>query len=101
MRRLLSSLVMMSLLGCGAGLTPEEEASLEAGEAGLAVPVLASPPQATVDQAKAAALGWFGVNAAGERYCSNCNGQSIILAIAAFKGNTSADARLLEQMRYV
>ncbi|OJH40935.1 lyase [Cystobacter ferrugineus] len=101
MRRLLSFLVMMSLLGCGAGPTPEEEASLGEGEAGLAAPVLASPPQATVDQAIAAPLGWFGVNSSGGRYCSNCNGQSIILAIAAFKGNTSADARLLQQMRYV
>ncbi|MFY0579400.1 hypothetical protein ACN28S_38675 [Cystobacter fuscus] len=70
-------------------------------EGELAAPVLASPPQATVDQAVAAPLGWFGVNSTGERYCSNCNGQSIILAIAAFKGNTSADARLLQQMRYV
>ncbi|QRK12424.1 lyase [Archangium violaceum] len=101
MRRLLSSLVMISLLGCGADLISEEEVSLEAGEAGLAAPVLASPRQATVDRAIAAPLGWFGVTSTGERYCSNCNGQSIILAIAAFKGNTSADARLLQQLRYV
>ncbi|WP_225413715.1 lyase [Stigmatella hybrida] len=98
MRRLLSSLVLSSLLGCGGELTSGE---LGTSDAALAAPVLASPPQATVDLAIAAPLGWFGVNASGERYCSNCNGQSILLAIASFKGNTGADARLLQQIRYV
>jgi hypothetical protein len=101
MRRVLSSLVLSSLLGCGGELASEERPPEATTEAALAAPVLASPPQATVDLAIAAPLGWFGVNASGERYCSNCNGQSILLAIASFKGNTGADARLLQQIRYV
>ncbi|MDC0711564.1 lyase [Stigmatella sp. ncwal1] len=104
MRRLLSSLLLSSsLLGCGGDLASASEESPPIGsrEAPLAAPVLASPPQATVDQAIAAPLGWFGVNASGERYCSNCNGQSILLAIASFKGNTTSDAKLLQQIRYI
>jgi hypothetical protein len=102
MRRLLSSLVLTSLLGCGGAPVLEEQLPPgETREEGLAVLTPASPPQATVDQAIAAPLGWFGINSSGVRYCSSCSGQSIILAVASFKGNTSTDARLLQQIRYI
>lgn len=58
-------------------------------------------PAEVVAEAVAAPLGWFGVNARGERFCSSCEGASIVLAVAAYQGDESADARLLEQIRYV
>lgn len=70
------------------------------GEGG-AVRQLGAVPAAVVAAAVAAPLGRFGVNGGGERYCTDCDGASIVLAIAALAGDTSADARLLEQMRWV
>ncbi|ATB29519.1 lyase [Melittangium boletus] len=101
MRRVLPVLVLVPLLGCGPESALEEVPALEVNAEALAVPTLASPPQAAVDLAIAAPLGRFGTNASGGRYCVDCHGQSILLAVASFKGNTSADARLLQQIRYV
>ncbi len=64
--------------------------------------VITAIPQAVVNLAIAAPLGWFGVNTStGDRYCSDCDGQSVLLALSSFSGNTSSDARLLQQIRYV
>jgi hypothetical protein len=58
-------------------------------------------PQALLSAAIAAPLGWFGVNSSGERFCADCKGQSIVLAVAAYAGNSAADTRLLQQIRNV
>ena len=62
---------------------------------------LGAPSADVVAAAVSAPLGWFGVNSSGERYCADCEGASIVMAIAAFTGDSSVDARLLEQMRRV
>lgn len=64
-------------------------------------PTLRPPPSETVTEAIAAPLGWFGQNSSGERYCAQCDGASIVLAVASFTGDDSADARLLEQIRHI
>ena len=72
------------------------------------VPDAATPPRelpalpaSAIDDAIAAPLGWFGQNSAGTRYCADCTGASIVLALAAHSGEDRADARLLEQIRRV
>ncbi len=64
--------------------------------------VLPSPPQAAVDAAKAAGLIRFHRLITGGAYTNGAwsGGASILLAVASHTGNTSADARLLEQIRY-
>ncbi|WP_434384703.1 lyase [Melittangium boletus] len=101
MRRVLPVLALLPVLGCGPESAAEALPLSGPRAEALAAPVLASPPQAVVDLALAAPLGRFGTNSSGGRYCTDCQGQSFLLAVAAFKGNPSADARLLAQMRHV
>jgi hypothetical protein len=63
---------------------------------------LASPPQAAVDAAIAAPLIRFNKSISGGAYTNGAwfGGASVTLALASYAGNTSADARLLQQMRY-
>ncbi len=71
------------------------------GDDAAVPPALGSLPAETIAEAIAAPLGWFGANARGERFCSGCDGSSIVLAVAAFGGDASVDDRLLAQIRYV
>jgi len=65
--------------------------------------VLASPPQSAVDAAIAAPLIRFNRAISGGAYTNGAwfGGASVTLALASYAGNASADARLLEQARYV
>ena len=63
---------------------------------------LASPPQAAVDAAIAAPLIRYHRDLPGGAHTQGAffGGASVTLAVAAYAGNASADARLLEQARY-
>jgi hypothetical protein len=74
----------------------------------LAAPVssaqdpLPSPSQAAVDAAKACQLISFNRSFSGGAHTNGAwfGGANITLAVASYAGNTSADARLLEQIRH-
>jgi hypothetical protein len=63
---------------------------------------LVTPPQAAVDAAISAPLIRFNNSISGGAYTNGAGfgGASDTLALASYAGNTSADARLLQQMRY-
>lgn len=65
-------------------------------------PGLNGPPQASVDAAIAARLTRYNRHIKGGAHTDMAahGGAPVILALAAMTGNTTADARLLEQMRY-
>ena len=65
--------------------------------------VVNSPSQAAVDAAKAVTLIRYGKTIAGGAYTNGAwfGGASIVLATASHAGNTSADARLLQQIRHL
>lgn len=67
-----------------------------------AAPTLPGPSQATVDAAIAAPLIRYNRNLPGGAHTDGAwhGGASVTLAVAAFTGNTLADARLLQQIRY-
>lgn len=64
--------------------------------------ILNGPPQAAVDAAIAAPMIRFNRTIAGGAYTNGAfnGGASITLALASHVGNTKADARLLQQIRY-
>ncbi|MEO7098486.1 MAG: lyase [Luteolibacter sp.] len=64
--------------------------------------VIHSPSQAAVNAAIAAPLITYRKNFSGGAYTDQAfsGGSSIALAVASYAGNTSADARLLQQIRY-
>jgi hypothetical protein len=64
---------------------------------------LVSPPQAAVNAAIAVPLIRYNKDISGGAYTNGAwfGGASVTLALASYAGNTSADARLLQQARYV
>jgi hypothetical protein len=61
---------------------------------------LPRPSAASVSDAIAAGLSSYHRNAStGDIWCLPCDGAPVMLAAAAYAGDTSVDARLLEQMR--
>jgi hypothetical protein len=61
---------------------------------------LGHPSQTVVGDAIMAALSSYHRNAStGDIWCLPCDGAPVMLAAAAYTGDTSADARLLQQMR--
>lgn len=77
-------------------------ALLLATVSGSVAAILNSPPQAAVDAAIAAPLIRFNRTISGGAYTNRAfdGGASIALAVASHAGNTTADARLLQQIRY-
>jgi hypothetical protein len=74
----------------------------DAATADAPAATLPRPGAAVVSDALATALSSYHRNAStGDIWCQPCNGAPVILAAAAFAGDTSADARLLQQMREV
>ena len=73
------------------------------GTAGnAAATALGHPSAAVVSDAIAAALSSYHRNATtGDIWCLPCDGAPVMLAIAAYTGDTSADTRLLQQLRQV
>lgn len=70
---------------------------------GATEPVLKSPPQETVDAAaKFGHLVRYNRRQKGGAHTNGAwsGGKTIVLAVAAYAGNASADKRLLEQIRY-
>jgi hypothetical protein len=76
--------------------------SADGGDASSGSPTLSGPPASLVQTAIGAYLVRYGRTLPGGAYTNagNTGGASIILALASYTGNTSADARLLQQMRY-
>lgn len=64
--------------------------------------VVRGPSQAAVDAAIACPLISYGRNFSGGAYTNGAwfGGASVVLAVASHAGNTSADARLLQQIRH-
>lgn len=61
---------------------------------------LPAPSTAVVSDALAAPLSSYHRNAStGDIWCTPCDGAPVLLAAAAYAGDTSVDARLLQQMR--
>jgi hypothetical protein len=91
-----SAPVEAALDGAGAADTSAAPDGLAGGAS------LGAPPAALVNKAIADALVRYGRSLPGGAYTNagNTGGASIILAVAAYEGDTSADARLLQQMRY-
>jgi hypothetical protein len=72
------------------------EASLDGGAS------IGSPSAAVVSDAVATALSLYHRNAStGDIWCLPCDGAPVMLAVASYTGDTTADARLLQQMRYL
>ncbi|HYO10793.1 MAG TPA: fibronectin type III domain-containing protein, partial [Tepidisphaeraceae bacterium] len=71
-------------------------------EAAPVASTLISPPQAAVNAAIAAPLIRFNRNLPGGAHTDGAfhGGASVTLALASYAGNTTADARLLQQMRF-
>jgi hypothetical protein len=70
------------------------------GSDGGAAATLGHPSSTVVADAIAAALSSFHENTStGDIWCTPCDGAPVLLAVASYTGNTSADARLLQQMR--
>ena len=67
-----------------------------------AAPVLQSPSKAAVDAAIATPFIRYNRNLPGGAHTNGAwnGGASVALAVASYAGNTSSDARLLEQIRY-
>jgi hypothetical protein len=79
-------------------------AGSSAGAAGASVPpepiVLPRPSAAAVSAALATELSSFHRNAGtGDIWCTPCSGAPVLLAAAAYAGDTSVDSRLLAQLR--
>ena len=107
--------------GGGSGKGPDNDAAgnpgddASAGDAGVPAPSGveggSSPPDASVAtighpsasvvaDAVAAGLSSYHRNTStGDIWCTPCDGAPVMLAAASFTGDTSADARLLQQMR--
>jgi hypothetical protein len=63
---------------------------------------LPEPGPAVISDALSTALSYYHRNAStGDIWCLPCDGAPVVLAEAAFTGDTTVDARLLQQMRYV
>src|SRR5262249_12436241 len=62
---------------------------------------LPRPSAAVISAAMSAPLSSYHRSASGDIWCTPCDGAPIILAAAAFAGDTSVDTRLLLQMREV
>ncbi len=90
--------ITLAALLCVAGLAHGADPAAGARE----MPKLPAVPQATVDAAINARLIRFDRTIKGGAHTDGSwgGGGSIILALAAAQGNTSADARLLEQIRF-
>ncbi len=87
---------MVAESGADAGTTGAQEAA--APDAGSSK--LGSPSASVVSDAVAAALSYYHRNAStGDIWCLPCDGAPVMLAVASFTGDSSADARLLLQMR--
>ncbi len=82
----------VGLLGLAAFIAP----------AGLSAAALQSPSQAAVDASVACQFISYNRNFSGGAHTNGAwfGGASITLAVAAYAGNTSADARLLAQIRH-
>lgn len=91
---LAAAVAVAGLLAGTAGAEPA--ASAAAG------PVLKSPPQKIVDQAIKGDLFRYNRNCKGGAHTNGawCGGSFMTLAVASYAGNSSADKRLLEQIRY-
>jgi hypothetical protein len=64
--------------------------------------MLGVPSQAVLTDALGTALSSYHRNAnTGDIWCTPCDGAPVVLAEASYAGNTSTDARLLEQMREI
>jgi hypothetical protein len=92
--------------GSDGGATGNDGGSSTVPESGTTPPkpttMIASPSQAIVTKAIAAGLSSYHRNAStGDIWCLPCDGAPIILAAAAYAGNTSVDTRLLQQIREV
>ncbi len=72
------------------------------GDGAVPTGMLGAPSTATVQDAIAATMTTYHRNAnTGDIWCFGCDGAPIALAVASFTGDTSADARLLQQMREI
>jgi hypothetical protein len=81
-----------------AGIEGGSDASSAAPDGGGTT--LGHPSPAVVRDAIMAALSSFHRNATtGDIWCTPCDGAPVMLAAAAYMGDTSVDARLLQQMR--
>jgi len=70
----------------------------DAGAGGM----LGRPSAAVVADAVSATLSYYHRNAStGDIWCLPCDGAPVMLAVASYTGDSSADARLLAQMRYL
>jgi hypothetical protein len=99
--------VAMAVLGLGVGAwsaepTPRPALGVGSGAAAPARVVLPAVPQKTVDAANALPPIRFNRNSKGGAHTNGAwsGGGSIVLAVAAWQGNVSADKKLLEQIRY-
>jgi hypothetical protein len=87
-------------LGC---LALALSASAAAPGGSDAAPKLKSPPQAVVEQAIRAPLFHYGRTLKGGAHTNGGfgGGSLVTLAVASYAGNNAADARLLEQLRFM
>jgi hypothetical protein len=84
--------------GDGEGVGPSDAAG-DGADGGASI-ALGHPSAATVSDAVAAALSSYHRNTnTGDIWCLPCDGAPVVLAAASYVGDTSADARLLQQMR--
>jgi hypothetical protein len=85
--------------GADTGGGGQRDATTDGPEGGAPV-TLGHPSTATVSDAVGAALSSYHRNATtGDIWCLPCDGAPVVLAVASYVGDASADARLLEQMR--
>jgi hypothetical protein len=78
------------------------DAVSETGSAPDGGTTLGYPSQSIVSDAINAALSSYHRNTStGDIWCTPCDGAPVMLAAAAYTGNMSVDARLLQQMRFL
>ena len=92
--------------GDGPALGPDANADTGGAEAGAgdkpdgAAAMLGHLDSSVVADAVKTAMSSYHRNAStGDIWCTPCDGAPVVLAAAAYTGDTSADARLLQQMR--